>query len=749
MSLSNLNSQYLYGKVAQYGQLFTTTGKPYVTFTTSDGMEIFTISEGRVKVTSLNRSKNPTRYLNVQIPFEPKALCVNQNEELMCLYNDHNCVIISIHPSGSEQNSQSFNLSLAPLQNDSIIQIIFNNASQDQSELVLLTKNALFCYDIGENLSEPVYTQRFVPDSKEDNNPNSRKLSMYSANSISIVVDPVSIAFGSLKPEDSNPEAAITLFVLTSDFSIYRIYPFFPSRLDVSEKFVLSYFDSVAAKFQSLKETREQTKFMKTLKMAATLCKQDMPCFINEFLPKNFIHGEFAGPIAMQSFADDLYEQHMLKLLSLPGGLLSVIGEASAVIMYYQSDGNCYFEGDSSTLSDSLMIMDTTLFKSQFKVCTGFIRPVTNDALVLVTSKPSMVLVDYSEWMSPFMKLIKAGNTAQFNSIYTAEANLPTTISKVGDFIIPEQSLGFGGHSLDNSDTTPYASKQNKVWLAWNSSLCIASVFGNQGLSLQTFVLNNIETVDESSERKKAYLVKTEKPPTSKYKSYIKGKFIDTVEKSVEERKKQLINLREITSQITSAEIDPNSVDDLASLQYANQALSIVVVKMFDTLSVISQRLTQMKKELEHQVSTVEILSDRRKKLQSRFESQNERITNIQKKQALLDAKNKKIKQNCLNVISAKNEAKDEDLSTQEVAYVNFLNGANDFMHEKQNQSSKINYFLKKVEQSDMSIIMDKKSQVDANIVAQSILRNMRNQLASRRIEINSLKKEIERMNVQ
>ncbi|VEU24171.1 DEKNAAC105430 [Brettanomyces naardenensis] len=742
---SRLSTDYLFSQVQNNSTLFSSES-PYLTYTLSNGLEIYTINDRQIRVTSLNRSTNSSHKLDVHLEFDPIALCANKLEQLLCLYDSNHCHIISINPPGSLISFTTlYKLRIALKSDESIIQVIFNNVSKFQAEIIILTNTRLLCYDINESLDTPVQSYKFSTDTDISSSIDAE--TSISANAgFSTLIDPVSISFAT-SPDDSSsssPEADLTLFILTSDFSIFRIFPFLPANLSVPKDWLLTLFDQSSAQFKSLADLRLQTQFILTLRFARFLFETSGDIAIKDVLPNEFRRGKIVGPLPITPFFDELYSMDALKLLPLPNDIVCVVANHSLVALSYEHLSFVVFDHQSTIDShDKFTLVDATIFDSgSTAICNGFVRPPLYDAVLLTTSQPGLVLVDYSDWMKPLSIALQTEDISTFSSLWMNSPTLPTVVTSLGEIKIP--SLPSSG-----TDGIPLTSYQNQLWFAWNENSCLCAALSAHSPGKLT-ILPIYEGIEEVNEH--VLLMAPQEaesvPLFNRYMPLIQGTFVDEVISQLEKSRLQVLKTQRIASQMGNLELDPDSVEHLHSLQRGGQVMTLCVLSLFESLSAISRRLTQLREELKNQVITLNEIKMRKEYLLPKMKKQAERVESVDERQKKLQERVDILKERFGKIVSSRVEVGDVALSKEEVRFSRFLNSTRDFVLKKEEEYGEVKGVVEDVKGAEREPIIVKRKQLKGDEIAKRRLGEMKEKLEAREQVIDRLGDELGRVHI-
>ncbi len=753
MSL-DIERNFLYQKLRKDCGLIASKS-PYVTYTLSNGSEIYTVSNRRITVVSLNKENNSSCVLDITLDFDPTAVCANKNEDLMCFYNSKACHLISVNPPASQITfTKVYKLSPPLEKNEKIIQVLFNNASRYQAEVVILTTTRILCYDINESLLKPVQEYNFMP---KDNENAGACFSINAAMSQTSVMDPVSFCFASSADSDSTPESDITLLILTSDISIYRIYPFLPSTLSVEKRWLTNLFDITAAQYSSVTDMSVQMHLNRTLKFTASLANFSGPIKVKEQILKGYRKGKIVGPLPIEPFFDELYDQNALRIFPLKNGLFCVVLDHAILCFYYDAKNLvCFERSPQMPLTDKISVVDTTLFDNHYSISTGFAKPCAFDGAILVTSQPGLLYVDYSSWMPYLDQKGSTESLKQFEKIWTTGDHLPTSVNNLGKIrlikssnILTPGKFSFTTNKLrdaNTSDPIPLASSLNQVWLSWNKEVCLLSALSSSADNNLTIfcVSTQLYNVRESESNFEGF-VDRKTDNVSHYIPKIDGNSWKALIDEHDNIEKTLLELRQCAAPYPSKLIDPTSYEDLSLVQNFNEVCTNSIILLFKEFAAISKGLAQMKAELTQQITTLEILRVKQKGILDRAALQKQRLVEYKKRQTNIHTLVQNLKQNCEQALKNNSEAKDVDLSEQEVGYVNLLNTVRKFALKKQKDLDVSSATLKEIREDESDIIAKAKLEY-GNSFARKQLQLIKEKLEARNASITALKSSVSNM---
>lgn len=184
-----------------------------------DNAQLFVASQNIIKTAPLMAGRNTYKLVETGGPlFAITDLVLNQAESLLAVVGEKNITVVDLKQGPDFASSSAvwnaFSLSLGPF--DQVKSVKWHPASTRNFELVVLTSSKILLFDVVLSLSEPLCTV-----------------------DVSTLTGATSIAFGS----NENLAGAITLYISTSNGSIYAVYPFLSkdSKIKASKLLVLQY----------------------------------------------------------------------------------------------------------------------------------------------------------------------------------------------------------------------------------------------------------------------------------------------------------------------------------------------------------------------------------------------------------------------------------------------------------------------------------------------------------------------------
>lgn len=702
--------------IINHSKDFTASGS-YRTVTRKSGFEIITVSDGEIRITNLNKKNFVVGYYSItrNLPFQPIEIIMNGSEQLLCVYDQSHCWLFSLNKEGSNiPFTATYKLDLNLKKNESIIQVIFNNVSKFQAEIVMLTTNEIKSYNINRSLDKPVQRYDFKTEYEQNITSNSYDIG-YS------IVDPVSICFASCQPNSSmvnellddfdhhNPQNDLTLFLLTSDSSIYSIYPFFPYELSVSKEWLADLFDSTSLIFKSTTDNVEQSKLLTSVKVSALLAQSSIPdsIIVKSALPSMYTKGKITGPISMESFSEELYAFDAIKLLSLPNDILVIIFNHSIVAFNRSSSMRMIFEYQKIESDDNLLLLDTILFDGkEGSICTATVHPVTHDSILLIGSNGSLIQVDFSQWMDSLSLGLKTGDLSEFNELCQSE-KLPTEVIKLGKMHLFEEKS-----SLKTEVTL--RCYENNIWFAWNTRDVYAMAIKSGDPDVMSIFLISTEnnTVDDSEDLNE-FEKKKNNNIENHYKSLLVGDFKTEVFPQITESLTKITELNNLMKKFPTTILDEHntSAKDLKTVHSLTEMASSGQLILFKVLSILSKRLKMMSMEYHNQINTYNSIMLKKEKILGNFFKLKNAFADALERQNDLDVRMAKLMSDT-ELLESKNKMKSISISYQENAYFKELARIRDYTVKKESEMQDLKKLLDDVKSAELGILMKNKETV-------------------------------------
>lgn len=739
-------NSYFKDNIINHTKEFTSSGF-YRTITRKGGSEIITVSDGKITLTRLyNTGKDPAiTTIDSNVSFEPIEILLNECEQLLCIYDRSNCSLYSLNKEGSKFILPiSYKLKLDLLENENILQVIFNNVSKFQSEIVILTNNEIKCYNINLSLNTPVQRYNFEKEYELNKSRNTYDLS-------GTIVDPVSICFASCpintayefetigQSSNNSPQNDLTLYLLTSDASIYKIYPFFPYELSVSSEWISNLFDTTTLVFKSLKNNKEQLQMMPSIKVCSYLLNsQDSKnIVINQILPSVYRKGKITGPLSMESFPEELYAFEALKILSLPNDILVIIFNHTVIVFNRILTSTMIFENQNTEPDDSLLLLDSLIFnENSNEICTAMIHPVTRDSIFVTGSNGSLIQIDFSQWFDSLTIGLNSGNLTEFNKLCQNE-KLPTEVILLGKMKLNKESKS-------NDDIT-LRSHENNIWFAWNTRDVYAMVIKEGSFDvLSMFLVSTAKKDDDTKEleelENKNEKEEEDKLEKNKYHSYLKGSFKNDILPQINISLGKIAEINNMMKQFPVIILNEETatISDLKNINKLSELATSGQLILFKVLSTLSQRLRMMTIEYHNQINSYhKVMLEKQDILNKFFELKTKYANAIDKqdklnrRMVLLISDVEKIENNNIRT--------NISISYQENAYFKELARIRDFVQKKERELSDINVLIENVKNAEMSVLRKNKEALLNDFHNKRSLDGFKSQLESQSTIINYL----------
>ncbi|ODQ44318.1 hypothetical protein PICMEDRAFT_74569 [Pichia membranifaciens NRRL Y-2026] len=711
-----------------------TSSEFYRTVTRKNGSEIITVTGGKITLTQLNTDKSPQIAIAEGLPFEPIEILMNECEQLLCAYDQTNCWLFSLNKEGTSiRFTVTYKVKLDLAENETVLQVVFNNISKYQSEIVVLTTTEIRAYNTNLSLKSPVIRYNFKKEYEKNISSNTYDIS-------DPIIDPVSICFASCPPnsvfefEDAGyfsgntPQNDLTLFLLTSDASVYQIFPFFPYELSASKEWLGDLFDSTSILFKSKSDSIEQFEMMASVKVSALLSKASNPASIeiSDALPSIYRKGKITGPLSMESFPEDLYVSEAIKLLSLPNDLLIIVFNHTVVVFNRNSKATMIFEDQKIETRDSFLLLDSIIFnKNEGDVFTAMVHPVTRDSVFVVSSNGSLIQVDFSKWIEPLTAGLNTGDLSEFNKLCQT-GNLPTEVITLGKMHLSKEKPLTSRLTL--------RTHENSIWFSWNTRDVYAMVIKANTLDILSMFLvstSKASTTEAAdfAETQNEKISGNEKDKKS-YKSLLLGNYEKDVMPLI---KGSLAKITEINSAMqkfpstilneqntTASEL--KTVHELSELATSGQLI------LFRILSIITDRLRLMTNEYHNQINTYHQIMLQKEAVVGKF---------LRLKGVYLDSieRQKKLNARMVNVMSSVEKLESTknmtnvSISYQENAYFKELARIRDFTVKKESELEEVEFLLTNIKNAEKSVLTENKEVILKNFESRRILEKLKLQL--------------------
>ncbi|GMM48361.1 hypothetical protein DAPK24_049590 [Pichia kluyveri] len=735
-------SNTLKDRIVEKSKQFLTKSK-YCTITRANGSEIITISDDKIKLTKLSpQVVHKSNELSPKLTFEPLEILMNQCEQLLCLYDYKNCWLISLNKEGSLINyTTTYKIDLQLSKDEEVRQVIFNNVSEFQSEIVVLTTKEIKTYDTYQSYKIPL--QRYNFNEEYENNLSQAKFDIDSS-----VIDPVSICFGSsitneLYEETSNsPQNALTLFLLTSDSSIYKIYPFFPNTLSVSQLWLNDLFDSTSLIFKSIKDEKEQAQLIPSVKVSALLAKSSTPnkIDIKKTLPEANWKGKISGPLPMESFPEDLYSFDAIKLISLPNDILLVIYNNMIVVFSRSTNSKMVFENQNIESGESFLLLDNIVFDTKKgRICSAMVHPVTSDSLLVTLSNGTILQVDFSQWMDSLAKGLEIGELSEFNDLCQAE-HLPTEVIILGKTDLPKQEN-------ENSNGYSLRYNENYIYTAWNTREVYAMVKKAESEDILSLFLISASN-EEDDPMTESNSTSNEEKEVATYKSHLTTSY---QKETLPQIKLYLSKISQFVSELNEYPnriLDENNTtaEDLKSVHLLTDYVSSGQLLLLKIVSEISKRLSMMILEYRHQITVYNSVIIKKESLLNNFLKLKAAFIDASKRQEKLTGKMAKLMSD-METIEAHNNMKSISISYQEHAYFKELSRMKDYVLKKETELESIKKMLDDVKAAEIGLLIDNKSEILNNYDNVRSLNLFKKHLEAQSTFVDSLTEKLSTLN--
>ncbi|KAH3666899.1 hypothetical protein OGAPHI_003349 [Ogataea philodendri] len=613
----------------------------YLSYSRLVGNEVVIIENRRIKIVNL---VSGTFYLDNTLDFDPTGLCGNANDDLLCLYDNKKCCVVALNSPGSQiVHTAVYSLQLKLQHKESVLQVIFNRVSKLAAELVVLTTESIHNYDINSSLTSPTHMYLL------------RSSSPFGNSGTVDVIDPVSIAFGSAK-DTLNPCGDLTLSILTSDLSIYKIYPYLPANVSVSQEWMDALFDYATMKYNSSKEKEQEVVLMLKFVM---LLSQTNGSFSSQssVLPANLSRGRLSGPLSIQPFPDELYEQDALKLIPLENNLFAVLLNKALVVLFDQQDQPMAFENQNPVQSTGVArVVDCLLFGSK-ELVTGFVHPSVPSSLVLTTSVPEIVHVDFSSWWSVLQQSLESNDFSGLASLINSP--LPTKVDKLGTFTLP-------AFRLPTLSAVPLATNEHKVTLIWNS--------------IHSYAVANTRVYGLFDEDVEMDGQSLEPEPLMDEHQYTSP----DLSRQLRATKNTLLRIQKELYNISSNQSLQPQIKDMNQLYKSSELVNTGLVSVFRTLATTSQKLELMRREFKVQIATLGELELNKTERLAAHDSSKRKLEALSAKQSELDTKVGKLLSTMETIYSQTTNSANAPLTRKETAFAKQLQRMNELVADKE-----------------------------------------------------------------
>lgn len=732
-----------------------TAGGFYRTITRKNGSEIITVANGKITLTRLNADKTKTSQTDItnNLPFEPIELVLNECEQLLCVYDQTNCWLFSLNKEGSTINfTVSYKVSLDLDENETVLQVLFNNVSKYQSEIVILTTAEIKAYNINMSLKSPVLRYNFKKEYE-------RNMSSNTYDFTESIIDPVSICFASCPPNSAfefeslgefsgnTPQNDLTLFLLTSDASVYQIFPFFPYELSVTKEWLEDLFDSTSLIFKSTSDNVEQFKLMASIKVAALLSKATNPgsIVINNTLPSIYRKGKITGPLSMESFPEDLYAFEAIKLLPLPNSLLIIVFNHTVVVFNRSSKATMIFEGQHIEVSDSFLLLDSIIFNANDgTISTAITHPVTRDSIFVVSSNGSLLQIDFSQWIEALNIGLSTGDLSEFSKLCQSE-RLPTEVITLGKMNLPKEK------PLKTEVTL--RRHENSIWFSWNTRDVYAMVIKANTLDVLSMFL--VSTTKESSDKQEDFgetehTKENEKEKERKeYKPSLVGQFSRDILPQINVSLAKITEINSFMQKFPSTILNEKTAtaSELKTVHELSELVSSGQLILFRVLSIISDRLRLMTTEYHNQINTYHQIVLEKEAIIGKFFRLKAAYSDAIDRQRQLTSRLVKIMSD-VEKLESTNTMKNVSISYQENAYFKELARIRDFTVKKESELEAVKDFLANIKSAEVGVLLGNKEAVLKNFENRRSLDILKRQLETQNTFVEYLVDQLTKLNV-
>ncbi|KAG7765667.1 hypothetical protein KL931_004318 [Ogataea haglerorum] len=633
--------------------------------TRSTGQEIISIEERKIKITNL---ASGSHYLDNVLEFSPTRLCLSPNDDLLCLYDTTHCTVVSLDEPGSKIGhaiAYSININLQHKEN--IVQIIFNRLSQFGAELVVLTTDAIYNFDLGSSLTKPTHTYWLRTGA-----PLAR------AHSVD-VIDPVSLAFGS-NTDTVNPRGDLTLLILSSDSSVYKIYPYLPANIAVSSEWLGALFDYASFKYNA--SGADDLSTVSMLKFASLLSQSNGHVrTISKALPSNLSRGKLVGPLSIQPFPDELYEQDALKLIPMENDMFCVVYNKALAVLFDDQDQPMAFDGQRAPDAAGIVRMvDCALFGSK-TIIGGMLLPNKPTSVLLTSSESDLLHVDFADWWNVLADSIASNDLSAVRDLLKTE--LPTRVTSLGKVRLPETASTSEPDSFQY--TIAHATAEHRIAYIWSYS--------------HSYAFANSAVFEVCAPAQPSAALDTELVPQDVYEKY---EALD-LNRQLTATKVTLAKIQKQLYAMNSNQPLTADTKDLMSLYKARELITTGLIAVFNDVALSNRKLQQMRSQFLVQIATLNEAKLNRQDRLKRYNSSKRKLEALAGKQAELQkricelaATKEKLEMETLNHANAA-------LSSKEQAYVKQLERLQKLIAEKQNDFRAVQEYVESLK--DMEVV--------------------------------------------
>ncbi|TID23843.1 hypothetical protein CANINC_003135 [Pichia inconspicua] len=697
--------------------------KPFRTLTRKHGSEIITVSDGKIILTVLGLPEGDNRStieLASDLTFDPIEIVMNESEQLLCVYDNKNIWVYTLNEEGSLiDHTIKYKINLFLESDDHILQVIFNNVSKYQSEIVALTTKKIMAYDINQSS-----LHRVIPFSMA---------TIFDAFDCQ-VIDPVSICFASAYTEGTknNPQNDLTLLLLTSDASLYKIYPFFPNELCVSRQWLTDLFDSTTMVFNSIEDEQIQTEFMDSLEITALLYKAEDPQSIRvkSLIPRNLREAKIAGPICIEIFPDELYSYNATKILPFPNDIIAVVFD-QAIVLFSRAVSLKMICSKKIETDESIQLLETIFINSeQGSILTANIHPVTFDSLFVLASNGAILQLDFSLWMSSLTKGLETGDLSEFIELCQNE-RLPTDVINLGKTNIIEEKKSLVSYHV--------RSRENNLFFAW-STTDVYCMYAKQGKNDVVTVVQVSSTTDTGVDEDDKTQDTKDSSDTRKYRSLLVGTFDVEVLPQLQKSLAKIAELNQLVRKLPTTIIDEKkaTVDDLKLTHQLVDLISTGQLILYKTVTLLSNRLKMMVLEYQNQINTYHQVLLKKDRILKNFLKLKATYSKICDKQDQLLVRLANAVKNT-EILESKSNSKSLSISYQENAYFKELARMKDFVLRQESELQSLTDLLNDVKNAETSIINSRRLEVINSSGSKRTIESLKRQLEEQGVFISHL----------
>ena len=718
--------------IINHSKDFTSSGF-YRTITRKNGSEIITVSNGEITLTKLNTDNNSQIKIVEGLPFEPIEILMNECEQLLCVYDQTNCWLFSLNKEGTSINfTVTYKVKINLAKDEKVLQVVFNNVSKYQSEIVVLTTTEIRAYNTNMSLKSPVIRYNFKKEYEKSISSNTYDFS-------DPIIDPVSISFASCPPNSAfdfeeaeyfsgnTPQNALTLFLLTSDASVYQIFPFFPYELSITKDWVEALFDLISLRFNSTSDI-EQFEMMASVKVSALLSKAPTPgsIEIGNVLPSIYRKGKITGPLSMESFPEDLYAFEAIKLLCLPNDLLIIVFNHAVVVFNRNSKAKMIFEDQKIETADNILLLDSIIFhKNDGDVTTAVVHPVTRDSIFIIISNGSLIQVDFSKWIEPLTTGLNTGDLSEFNKMCQS-GSLPTEIITLGKMHLPKEKPVTGELTL--------RTHENNIWFSWNTRDVYAMVIkANTSDVLSMFLVSTSKTSTEETDGfgdKENEKINSNGKEKRGYKSLLGGDYEEEIMPHIKASLAKITEIKGVMQKFPATILNEQNTtaSELKTVHELSELATSGQLIFFRTLSMISDRLRLMTNEYHNQINTYHQIFLQKEAAIGHFFKLKGAYLDVVDRQKKLNARMVNVMSN-VEKLESTNNMKSVSISYQENAYFKELARIRDFTVKKESELGEVQNLLINIKNAERSVLTENKEVLLKDFESKRSLEKLKQQL--------------------